>query len=96
MIGPLAALAAVGFVFFWLGKRRGDGKMGAASAASSGGYAQPGADSPVLYDPGPEKHEMPVYYPGPGGYLPQGYSPPPPPVHELEPAEMLPQELAVK
>lgn len=91
VVGPLVALAALGILVFWLGKRLGERKGGTGGRAEL--QQQPGADTPPLYDPGPEKHEMPVYYQGPGEHPPQRYSLPPP-VHELAPAEMPPQELA--
>lgn len=91
VVGPLVALTALGILFFWLGKRLGERKVGTGGRAEL--EQHPGAGTPPLYDPGPEKHEMPVYYQGPGEHPPQRYSLPPP-VHELAPAEMPPQELA--
>ncbi|KAK1830436.1 hypothetical protein QBC39DRAFT_331591 [Podospora conica] len=104
VIGPLVAVAAVVFLFFWLGKRHGAKDTG-VGAASPPGYAPPEQQqqygqpmySPTppghpMYDPPPFKQEMPVQYQGPGGYPQQWYAYPPQ-VHELTPAEMLPQEL---
>lgn len=91
VVGPLIGLTALGILLFWLGKRRGERKIGTGGRAEL--EQQPEAGAPPLYDPGPDKHEMPVYYQGPREHPPQRYSLPPP-VHELAPAEMAPQELA--
>lgn len=91
VVGPLIGLTALGILLFWLGKRRGERKIGTGGRTELEQQLEAGA--PPLYDPGPDKHEMPVYYQGPGEHPPQRYSLPPP-VHELAPAEMAPQELA--
>jgi hypothetical protein len=72
VIGPLVADAALGFLFFWLRKRRVVKDVSAA-----GGYAPPeqqqyaaAQHSPgMVYDPVQVKHEMPVYYQGAAGSI---------------------------